>query len=112
MRFDITAGDLNPPVENTLPGAGDLPENASVWLTLSQVNGTKRFVAQGVIDNPGNAAEGIDPVVHYGWEPGDTDTAGVYRAQWQVSLSPSMAGADPETFPSDEVFFVIIHPRL
>jgi K+/H+ antiporter YhaU regulatory subunit KhtT len=46
--------------------------------------------------------------VHYQWQSTDTAIPGIYRAQ-AVVLFP---GSQPETFPSEETLYVIVHPKL
>lgn len=79
-----------------------LPDGTTVTFTMVQVSGSKRLSSAGVIDDLTTRA------VHYQWAGDDTDTPGVYRAQWKLTYP----GGAPESFPSDEPLYVIIHPSL
>ena len=98
------AGDLEPAIGTTLSdpsNTGPLVD-CTVTFILAQCDGIKRI--------EGNA-DIIDPVlrtVSYQWAPGDTSLAGVYRAQWKVTFT----GGAPETFPSNEPFYIVIAPAL
>jgi hypothetical protein len=97
--------DLTQPIGMILgdpDSTGPLPSDASVVFTMSQADGSKRVTGPGVIDDP------VAWAVHYQWLLGDTDVAGVFYAQWTILYG----GASPETFPSDEPFYVIVHPAL
>lgn len=104
MRYDIVAGDLQPPLAMTLDDAnGPVPlAGATITFVMQQADGIKRVSGPAIIDDLASAS------VHYQWDQGDTDVPGVYRAQ----IHAVYGGNQPETFPSDETFFVIIHPRL
>lgn len=106
MRYDFYAGDVEPAIGTPLGGGGVLPDGAIVQFVMAQADGVKRVVGAAVIDSPGTSYS--DPQVHYQWQPGDTDAPGVYRAVWRVLYS----GISPETFPSDETLYIVIHPRL
>jgi hypothetical protein len=100
MRIDLVQGDLVP-IAQVLTGASSLV-GATAKFVMSQVHGTKRVEADAIIDDP------VKLIVRYQPAQGDTDTPGIYRAQWQIAF----AGAIPETWPSDEPLYVVIHPKL
>lgn len=100
MRFDLWQGDLEP-LELTLTGVSDLT-GATCTLTMAQVNGSKRVTGPFVL---------TDPVARKGYfapAATDTDTPGVYRGVVRAVLSDGT----PETFPSDEPFYVVIHSSI
>lgn len=106
MRYDLWQGDLEPAIQQDLVGSGGLPGGSAVQFVMKQVNGSKELVGVAVIDDPGS--DTTPPVVHYQWASGDTDSPGVFRAVWRALVG----GAAPETFPSDEPIYIVIHPRL
>lgn len=106
MRYDLFQDDLEPALQMDLVGSSGLPGGSTVQFVMAQADGPKRVTGSAVIDNPGSSS--VPPTVHYQWVDGDTNTPGVYRAVWRALLG----GGAPETFPSDEPLYVIIHPKL
>jgi hypothetical protein len=100
--YDLWQGDLEPAIALTLTGITDLTQATSVSFHMVQVDGTKRVTGTALVSDPTTTD------VAYVWQPGDTDTPGVYRAVFKV-IYPT---ASPETFPSDDVLYVLIRPAL
>lgn len=98
MRYDLWAGDLTPAVQMTLGGTGSL-EGAVVNFVMAQVNGSVELENEATVDDP------VARIIHYDWQPGDTDAPGVFRAVARA-IYP---GELPETWPSDEPIYIVIH---
>jgi len=103
--FVIKRGDLLPVITATLKDANgaavDLTGTA-VKLLMKKVGGTSAKV---------NATATVDPdqvtnkgKVSYAWVGTDTDTGGVYEAEWEVTF----AGGKKQTFPNPEYLVVRI----
>lgn len=95
--FVIKRGDLLPIITATLQDATgaavDLTGAASVKFILRQVSGgTPKVSAAAVV------VSAIAGQVSYTWAGTDTDTEGVYYAEWQVTWT---AGSKPQTYPND-----------
>jgi len=115
MRYDLVAGDL---VQLSLeltgvdPASLPLPAGTTANFAMVQADGSAEVHASATITSPGVLAapgvEGFPPTVEYTFQTGDTLVSGVYRAQFQL-VAPD---GDPQTFPSDEELFIVIHPRL
>lgn len=101
MRYDLWQGDLDPPIGLTLTGVTSIV-GATCEFVMAQVNGSFRIQAPAVIDDP------LLRKVHYQWLPGDTNVPGIYRAVFRCIYPGQM----PETFPSDEPIFIVIHAAI
>ena len=107
--FAIKKGDLLPLIVATLKdGTG-----AAVDLTGAAAKFIMRLV--GAATTKVNATATIDPdqvankgKVSYTWVTADTDTAGIYQAEWQITFS----GAKPQTFPNPDYLVVKIEEDL
>lgn len=101
MTISIKRGDRKPPMTSTLTsggGAVNLTGATSVKFIMTLLGASSPKV---------NAAAAFDPdratgKVSYEWGATDTDTAGVYRAEWEVTWPGSL----PQTFPSDGYIWV------
>jgi hypothetical protein len=95
--FVIKKGDLLPAIVATLKDA-----NGPVDLTGTTVKFILRKVGATATKVNATAAIDGDQVnnkgkVSYTWVGTDTDTAGVYEAEWQATFT----GSKPMTFPND-----------
>ena len=106
--FVIKKGDLLPVITATLKDAN----GAAVSLT-----GTAKFIMRrvGATAAKVNAAAAIDGdqvnnkgKVSYTWAGTDTDTAGVYEAEWEVTFT----GGKKQTFPNPEYLVIRITDDL
>jgi len=101
--FSIKEGDLLPAIAATLdPTAGDL-SGCTVTFLMRRVDAdtVKVNAAAVVVDGPAQA-------VRYDWTGTDTDTAGTYDAEWQVTY-PSLKTS---TFPSDKYHRIAVVPDI
>jgi len=111
MNYDfvLKKGDLLPVIIRTLKDAA----GAAVDLTGTTCKFIMRRV--GASAPKVNTAAVVDPdqvnnkgKVSYTWVGTDTDTAGVYEAEWQVTFS----GGKAETFPNDGYLVIRITDEL
>lgn len=96
--FTIKRGDTAPALRFAL-----IPE--IIDLTGASVV----FNLRGVLDRaPADIVAALPPVVEYQWQPGDTQSAGLYPAEFEVTYSDGRI----ETFPSANNLVVQIVPDL
>lgn len=99
--FTIKRGDTAPAYEPTLTDAAEQPVDlagASVrfhMLTMARVI---------VVDEAAEIVTPAEGKVRYDWAAGDTDTRGLFIAEWQVTF----AGGEVETFPNNRDLYVHI----
>jgi uncharacterized protein YfaS (alpha-2-macroglobulin family) len=102
--FYIKTGDLLPTIRAQLTGAGGAPvklAGASVEFHMKNAAGTLKVNANATVEN---AARGV---VEYAWTGTDTDTAGTYTAEFEVSVAGKTM-----TFPNDSNIAVVISDEL
>lgn len=98
--FVIKRNDRSPAITATL----EAPAGTPVDLTSTSV----KFImtlAGGSTPKVNAAATIVSPTagtVSYSWGATDTDTAGLYIAEWQVTF----AGGIKQTFPPDDYLYV------
>jgi hypothetical protein len=90
-EFDIKRGDTGPSIRYSL-----LP--ATITIAGATVRFQMRAIGSGqtLIDAVATIITPSPPVVQYDWQAGDTDTAGIYQAEWRVEYADSSV----ETFPN------------
>jgi hypothetical protein len=103
--------DLRFKVGNTLPVIRQTLKN-DVGTVLDLTGATVQFRMRepGQALKVNRAAVVIDApngVVQYAWQTGDTDTAGLFSAEWAVTY-----GSDVETVPADGFCKILIEPSL
>lgn len=93
--FTIKKNDTSPDLQATLTDA----DGAAVNLTGATVRFHMRLpgASSAKVDAAGSiVGTATDGVAKYSWSAGDTDTAGVYEAEFEITYS----GGGIETFPS------------
>lgn len=105
MAFYIKQNDTSPSIQAALKDASGSAINllgASVQFHMEAVDGTLKVdAAMTVTDTSGG-------VVQYDWQAGDTDTAGTYYVEFEVTYADSSV----ETFPNNNKEVIIIRPEL
>lgn len=94
MTFVIKRNDTSPGMQATLKnGSGTAVDltGATVLMIMRPVGGGKRKISGACTLH--DAANGI---VRYAWVSGDTDTAGLFNVEFQVTYADSTV----ETFPN------------
>lgn len=106
--FVIKKGDRREPIQRTLKGSDGNPVDLT---TASSVKFLMRLLGSGTLKV--NAAAAIvapatNGVVRYNWGANDTDTSGVYEAEWEVTYGD----ATKQSFPNDHQIIVRIFDDL
>lgn len=97
--FYLKTGDTSPALIYTLsPSSTDLT-GATVRFNMRSHSGVKISRAAAVV-----VTETGTPTVRYNWQPSDTDTAGYYTAEFEVTWP----GGIIETFPNVDYIRVTI----
>tara|TARA_R110000851_G_scaffold315760_1_gene478422 strand:+ start:1396 stop:1716 length:321 start_codon:yes stop_codon:yes gene_type:complete len=105
MAFTIKQNDTSPSLGATLKDAQLTPVSlvgATVKLHMNSLDGVAKINQTVTITDAENG------VIQYDWQSGDTDTVGVYYAEFQVTFS----GGFVETFPNDGNLTVSIVKEL
>lgn len=103
--FYLKRGDRRPVIQATLKdsvGAIDLTTAVGVAFQMSHPGGAVKVNAAATIVT---AASGI---VRYSWGATDTDTAGVFDAEWEIDWGAGLT----QTVPSDGFDRVVISDDL
>jgi len=105
MAFNIKQNDTSPSLQATLKDANNNRislAGATVRFHLKALDGTiKVDAAMTITDDTGG-------VVQYDWQAGDTDTAGSYYAEIEVTYNDGAV----ETFPNNQNLAISIRPEL
>ena len=106
VDFKIKENDNSPDLTATLRdfnGIVNLTTATGVLFQMERIKTTRNKI---------NAAADIDDavqgIVSYDWQPGDTDTVGLYRAVFQVTFN----NGDIATFPSDGYISIVIQKDI
>jgi len=106
MPFYLKQNDTAPSIRATLKdGSGNVIDltGASVNFHMKDLNGTIKIDASAVVIDP--ATSGI---VQYNWTSSNTDTAGPYSAEFEVTYSDGSV----ESFPNDGNIGILITKEL
>lgn len=105
MAFTIKQSDTSPSIRAVLQSATgpiDLT-SAAVRFHMKSIEGTL------VVDQPMTiVSPATSGTVSYDWQTADTDTAGTYFAEFEVTY----ADTSVETFPNSENIPIVITPEL
>lgn len=116
--FNIKRGDLLPYLEAIVSENG-IPVDLTglveeVFFIMALVPATSRSrcraattEAPRVVRGPAVVADAVAGKLRYFWQAGNTDVAGVYRGEFEIT----MAGR-PVTFPSSDYIPIVVHPDL
>lgn len=105
MAFTIKQSDTSPAIRATLQDANGTPVNitgASVRFHMKSLEGTL------VVDQPMAIVTPSSGVVRYDWQTVDTDTAGTFVGEIEVTYLDGSV----ETFPNTGNFAIVITPEL
>jgi hypothetical protein len=106
--IEIREKDLLPVAETVIRRGSnivDLAAEGAIGVTFTMRN---RYDSASKIDEAAAAIfDGPNGVLRYTWVAADTDTPGVYYADWTVTFP-----GGPESFPTRASDIVIIHPRV
>lgn len=105
VRFHIKQNDTSPAIKHQLLDEEGSPidlTGASVSFHMVDSDGSVKVNTSASIDNAGNGE------VSYSWSAGDTDTEGVYKAEWEVDFG----NGSIESFPNSSDFIVDIENEL
>lgn len=105
MAFTIKQNDTSPAIQATLQ---DYAGNA-----ISLIGATARFHMKSidglvVIDAPMTIVNASNGTVLYSWQTSDTNVAGTYYAEFEVTYSDTSI----ETFPNTDNIAIVITPEL
>lgn len=102
--FNMTRGDTAPRLAYALEPTDIDLTGATVQFSMGQRGAAKVIdLAAAVI-----VTETVTPTVAYEWQPGDTDAAGLFEAQFKVTY----ADGEVQTFPSPGAIAVSIGESL
>jgi hypothetical protein len=105
----VKQGDTAPPVVRTLKDFDENPVNltdADVVFNMRRIHGDQEPVIEaGVVDIDGDPTSGV---VTYEWQPGDTDEAGGFYGEFEVTFDDGSV----ETFPNDGYVRIAIVAEL
>lgn len=94
MAFSIKQNDTSPSLQATLKDASLDPINltgASVRFHMKSLEGTMK------VDKPMLVVDAQNGVIQYNWVDGDTNTAGTYFVEFEVTYADDAV----ETFPNN-----------
>lgn len=105
MSFTIKKNDRAPSISATFTSGGspvDLSGATVKFLMAPSVGGTPKVNASATIVS---ATEGQ---VRYDWASGNTDTVGLFYAEWEVTYSNGVK----QTFPNDNYLHIVVMSEL
>lgn len=99
MTFTIVQEDTDPPISSQLTDSG-VPIDLSTGINNIRFHMEDKFnrvVISDDLTGRVNIVDESEGEVEYVWQSGDTDTAGTYKAEWQLLYDDGKVGT---TFPS------------
>lgn len=108
LGFTIKRNDRREPIVRTLKGSNGLPVDLSSasavkFIMISLADGSTKVNAAAIIINPATNGQ-----VQYNWAAGDTDTAGYYSAEWEVTYQDTTK----QSFPNDGKLIIHVNADL
>lgn len=104
--FYIKQNDTSPAIAGALKDADGNAVNVSG--STIKFNMRSRGGAVKIDEGSGAVVSGVSGTVKYVWQAGDTDTAGTYEAEFEVTYTD----ATKETFPNNGYISVVITPEI
>lgn len=107
--FNLKEGDTSPSLLYTLsPATVELTGATVVFNMTDQRGNVKVSRASATVTDVGDGTASGTPTVRYDWVSADTDTSGVYLAEFEVTYADSSV----ETFPNSDNITVVIMEDL
>ena len=98
IEFCIKQNDTRPIIQATLTGIDLTGATARFLMRLRGDKSSKVATTATISDN------GPPGVVRYNWASGDTDTAGIYEGEFEITFSGGLI----ETYPNGEYIRITI----
>lgn len=105
MAFTIKQSDTSPALQATLQDANGTAINLNGCTVRFHM---KSLTGEVIVDQPMTVVSAIGGIVRYNWQAADTDTAGTYYAEFEVTYSDLSI----ETFPNTDNIAIVITPEL
>ena len=105
MAFRIKQNDTSPSIQATLTDANLVPINLIGATVMFHMKATGGSI---VVDREMTITNEEGGVVQYDWQSGDTDTAGTYLVEFEVTYTDGSI----ETFPNTGSLIVVVTPEL
>ncbi len=106
--IEIRENDLQPVAETVIKRGSTVVNLTAEGATTIKFTMRHRYESAVKIDKAaGSIFDGVNGKLRYSWVDPDTDTPGVYLADWEVTFP-----GGPETFPTRASDIVIIHPQV
>jgi hypothetical protein len=108
--YKIKRGDTSPPYTAKLVDANDkpLPIGAAEAIRFLMTPAAPGVLAGSEVAAPARVVDVGEAIVAYDWEEGDTDTAGLHYAEWEI-IYP---GGGKQTVPTEGALPIEIVPDL
>lgn len=107
--FEMQRHDRLPSIQATL--SADLTDAASVKFIMRKATAdyVPDFTGAAKVNATATIVEPAAGIVRYDWLAIDTDTAGTYVGQWEVTWT---AGSKPQTFPTRTYHTILVRADL
>lgn len=107
--FYVRQNDLREAIQATLKGADGVAVDLSSGVSSVRYNMRSKVTGAAKVDAAATIVTAASGIVKYQWVAGDTDTPGLYNAEFEVLFS---SGASPLSFPNRGYLLVEITPEL